>query len=207
MLYNVPLRIPTGRVVSVTQGFKSTELVEWYKSQGLDIKEHTGVDLVCGNSWETYGTPFVCPFPKATLHARDFDTALGGKGSRVQIRCIDWKRRELILGGLHLSEVSENVGFLEGDVIGYIGNNGSVTPKPSLINPAAGAHLHLTLLVDGVLTDPLTFFDVQNPYRGPDTGIQKDLPAAEWAVRELLCVIAGITGTPLEDLIAKLKTP
>lgn len=207
MLYNIPLRVPPGRVVSITQPFKSTEMVAFYKSQGLDIKEHTGLDLVCGDSWQTYGTPFVCPFPKAELVSAENYPEPGQKGGRVQIRCVDWKGRELILGGLHLSEVSDNVGFLEGDVIGFIGNSGPVFPAPDIAHPAAGAHLHLTLRVDGVLTDPALFFDVQNPYRGPDTGYEKDKPAAMWAVRELLSLIGGMTGKPVNDLIDSLKTP
>lgn len=207
MLYNIPLRVPPGRSVSVSQPFKSTELVAWYKSQGLDVKEHTGLDLVCGGPWETYGTPFVCPFPKAELVSREVAPDPGMKAGRVQVRHVDWKGRELLLGGLHLSEVSDNVGFLEGDVIGFIGNSGSVRPVPDLAHPAAGSHLHLTLRVDGVLTDPATFFDVQNPYRGPDTGFEKDKPAALWAVRELLKLIGGMTGKPVDDLLDSLKTP
>jgi len=207
MLYNIPLRVPPGRVVSITQEFKDAARVAWYKENGITTKEHTGLDLACGDSWQTFGTPFVCPFSKATLHAREITDPMGAKGSRVQIRCVDWKGRELILGGLHLSEISENAGFVEGDVIGYIGNSGSVLPVPSLLNPAAGAHLHMTLLVDGVLTDPTLFFDIQNPYRGADTGYEKDKPAAEWAVRELLHLIAGITGKPVEELIASLPKP
>ena len=207
MLYNIPLRVPAGRVVSITQEFKDAARVAWYKENGVTTNEHTGLDLACGSDWETYGTPFVCPFSSATLHAREIESATGPKGSRVQIRHVDWKGRELILGGLHLSEISENAGFVEGDVIGYIGNSGSVTPKPSIIRPAAGAHLHLTLLVDGKLTDPTLFFDVRNPYRGADTGIAKDLPAADWAVKELLRIVSGIMGVSVDDLLAKLNKP
>lgn len=207
MLYNIPLRVPAGRVVSITQEFKDEARVAWYKENGITTNEHTGLDLACGDSWQTYGTPFVCPFPKAELIAREVAADPGLKAGRVQIRHVDWKGRELILGGLHLSEVSDNAGFIEGDVVGFIGNSGAVTPKPSLMNPAAGAHLHMTLRVDGVLTDPCLFFDVQTPYRGADTGYEKDKPAADWAVRELLHLIAGMTGKPVEELIASLPKP
>jgi hypothetical protein len=205
MLYNIPLRVPFGRVVTLSQEFKDAARVAWYKENGITTTEHAGLDLVCGDSVQTYGTPFVCPFPNATLVVREFDTAIGGKGSRVQIRHVDWKGRELILGANHLSEISENQGFIEGDTIGLVGNNGSVTPKPSIVNPYGGSHLHLTLRVNGVLTDPLTFFDLRNPYHGSDTGQEKDMPPAHWAVKELIRLIEGMTGKPIEELVNNEK--
>lgn len=205
MLYNIPLRVPKNRRVVITQEFKDAARVAWYKENGVTTTEHTGLDLVCGSSVETYGTPFVCPFPNATLHAREIESATGPKGSRVQIRHVDWKGRELILGGLHLSEISESPRFIEGDVVGYIGNSGNVRPAPTIINPYAGAHLHLTLLVDGKLIDPTLFFNVRNPYTGADTGQEKDMPPAHWAVKELIQLIEGMTGKPIGELVANEK--
>ena len=196
-MYKFPLKIPPNRSVLITQGFKSTMMLDFYRERGWKMISHEAVDVACGTAVETYGTPVVCPFPHAQLHAFEFDKALGGKGSRFQVRFIDEFGTELIMGGLHCSELVKKSMYYEGDVIGYIGNNGSVLPAPSIGNPYAGSHLHLSLIVNGTPDDPLKYFDVKNPYRGPDTGHAKDAPAAHWAIALLIKIIEGITGKPI----------
>lgn len=188
MRYKFPLRIPVGRVVSITQGFRDTQLAEWYKSQGLNYPEHMAVDAIAGNSVETYGTPFVCPFPEAKIAGDlNFTQAdpVNGISGRVIIEYTDWKNRKILLGGIHLSGAVYQKTYKEGDVLGYIGNYGYVRPEPSIARPFDGSHIHMTLVVDGVLTDPLIFFDPSDPYRGYDTGVHFDIPAIQWAIAKI----------------------
>lgn len=194
MLWKFPLKIPINRSVLVTQGFKDTSLVDWYQSKGINITSHEAVDVVTGTNVETYGTPVVCPFPTARPLRWEPGPAMGKKGSAFQIRYVDDHGTEWIMGGLHCSELVRQELYREGDVIGYVGNAGSVFPEPTFANPYAGAHLHLTLICNGQVVNPLDYFDTKNPFRGDDTGLAKDLPPAHWAVRGVLAFVEKITG-------------
>ena len=76
--------------------------------------------------------------------------------------------------------------FKQGEVIGFIGNNGAVTPKPTPSNPFFGSHLHLGLGVKNpgemnfTMVDPSTIFDINDPYIGSDDPT-KDHPVYQWA--------------------------
>lgn len=185
MIYKFPLRIPEGRRVSITQNFKDTALVAWYKAQGINITSHEAVDAVCGNAAETYGTPLCNPFPSARLYAFVNDPDNPVTGGKIQISYKDEKGRVLIMGGLHLFDLQEKTEYKKGDILGYIGNYGTVLPKPTIGAPFAGSHLHLTMWVDGTVVDPLLWFNVQDPFRGADTGIQKDQKRINWAIQAI----------------------
>ena len=178
-MYKFPLRIPLGRGVEITQVFKSTELVEYYKSKGLDVTSHEAIDVACGNAGQTYGTPFVCPFPTATLDRIYEGDAEEGISGMIQVTY-----NGLTLGGLHLSGVVKQDVYREGDALGYIGNYGYVLPAPTIGQPFAGSHIHLYTIVDGKAVDPLLYFDVNDPFRGPDDP-SKDRPAIRWAIRQV----------------------
>lgn len=184
-MYKFPLRIPSNRGVEITQAFKSKELVDFYKSKGLDISEHNAIDVTCGDAVATYGTPFVCPFSTATLvNYTEAEPAKGISG-RVLIKYIEADGTELILGGIHLSGTVKQDVYKEGDILGYIGNYGYVLPEPTIGQPFLGSHIHLTLLKNGVVVDPLLYFNPQDPYRGEDTGNTRDIFAIYWAFQKI----------------------
>ena len=76
-MWKFPLRIPANRKVLITQGYKSKELQDFYKSKGLNIDQHNAVDVVTGTNIETYGTPVVCPFPEGKILRSFFGEAVG----------------------------------------------------------------------------------------------------------------------------------
>lgn len=178
-MYKFPLKIPVGRKVEITQAFKSTELIDYYKSKGINITSHEALDVACGDAAQTYGTPFVCPFPIATLDRMNPADADNGIAGLIQI-----KSGDLTLGGIHLSEVIKQDVYKEGDVLGYIGNYGYVLPAPTIAKPFDGSHIHLYLIQGGKAVNPLLYFDVNNPFRGEDNP-RRDILAVRWAIRQI----------------------
>lgn len=158
---------------------------------------HEACDVTCGTATETYGTAVVCPFPHARLIARDFDEAIGEKGSRFQIEYTDPEGNVYVMGGLHCSWISESPEFLEGEIVARIGNNGihSVKPEPTFVHPYDGAHLHLTLIFNRVVVPPYLYFNMSDPYRGPDEGSQYDMAPANWAVEKIKEFVAQLIAT------------
>lgn len=184
-MYKFPLSIPVGKNIEITQFFKSTELIDFYKSKGLNIQFHDAVDVTCGNSIETYGTPFVCPFPSAILRSINKADPENGLGGRIQVTYVDLIGNTLVLGGLHLSGCVEKETYKEGDILGYIGNYGYVLPEPTIATPFGGSHIHMSLVKNGVPIDPLTYFDPKNPYRAADTGIERDKFGFLWSIQQI----------------------
>jgi hypothetical protein len=193
-MFKFPLSIPPGREVEVTQGFKSTSLVDFYRSKGIFISEHDAVDvrLRGGMARDTYGLPFVSPFPSASLLPTNYieSDPIHGQSGRVLIEYIE-NGISYVMGGIHLSGTVKQDVYKEGDILGYVGNYGAVLPEPTIGTPFGGSHLHLTLVIkkpgelNGTVVDPLLYFDVNNPYRSPDTGIARDVPAIQWAIAQI----------------------
>jgi len=192
-MYRFPLRIPEPWRVILTQSFKSTELAQWYASKGLNYPEHLALDIVVGTpefqQWATYGATIVCPFPEATLISSEPGTDPGSqKTGRFQISYKEPNGDEIIMGGLHCSEVVTGKSvFKEGDIIAYIGNGGYVLPEPTVEDAYAGGHLHLSCTRrkaggNGVPFDPLTIFNIYEPFRGADSGFEKDIRPIAWAM-------------------------
>lgn len=201
-MYKFPLSIPYGQEIEITQPFKSTALVDYYRSQGLNITEHDAVDVRVKGVLPvgTYGIPFVCPFPRATLNSYGEADPVNGIGGRVLVEYMEPDGTSLVVGGIHLSgTVKQNV-YKEGEVLGYVGNYGYVVPAPTIGTPFAGSHIHLTLVkkklgeLNGTVIDPLLYFDVNNPYRSADTGIERDKYGIMWAIKKIKLAIKKITG-------------
>jgi len=188
-MYPFPFRIPTNRVVSVTQPFRSTELAAFYKSKGLNYPEHTAIDAIAGTPVETFGTPFVCPFPTAKLLNFTQADPVKGTSARIVVEYKDPSGNVFVLGCIHLSEAINKPTFHEGETMGYIGNFGYVLPEPTIGKPLDGGHAHITLIVNGTIVDPLMYLDPRKPFYGADTGAEKDVPAiirAAERIREAL---------------------
>lgn len=189
-----PIRIPEGWRVILTQLFKSTELSDWYKAQGLNYPEHLAIDVVVGTptyqQWATYGATIVCPFPLAEMIASDPGTDPGDmKSGRFQLRYTEPDGTQVIMGGIHCSDVVQGQWFKEGDTVAFIGNGGYVNPVPTVEDAYAGGHLHLTYIrkgpqdINGVPRDPLEIFDPNNPFRGSDSGFENDIRPIAWAMK------------------------
>ena len=177
-MYKFPIRIPEGWRVIKTQGFH---------------EGHTAIDVVIGTpeyqQWATYGAAIVCPFPEAELVSFDPGTDPGDmKAGRFQIRHTQPDGTQIIMGGLHCSDVVVKSRFTEGETVAFIGNGGYVVPAPTSKDMYAGGHLHLSYIYrvpggNGISMDPLAFFDINNPYRGDDTGFLYDIRPLAWAFK------------------------
>lgn len=192
MKYPLPLAIPQNRKVIMSQPFGDTSMVEWYKSKGINLTAHNGIDLVLdADPGLNYGTKIVCPVPEARLDKIWWDNPMSTKGNGVQIV---WREegKKYQMRAWHCSEVTEQTNFVQEDVIAYMGNSGAVWPEPTPACPHCGSHVHLMLYTDGVLVDPLTIFDKDRWFTSPDTGIAKDLPPLFWVVDWLKNQIAKL---------------
>lgn len=101
---------------------------------------HNGVDIAV-----VVGTPIFAP-ASGVIKSAGFDKTFGG-GNFIIIQ----HHTPQVTGYAHLSKISVKVGqeVAQGDIIGYSGNTGTST----------GPHLHFTLTVNGVLTNPLDYYE------------------------------------------------
>lgn len=117
---------------SITQYFGVNS--EYYNKICIDnvcLAGHNGIDFVA-----PWGTPILAVEDGVVIETEVKD----GYGKHVRILSGD---TEWTYG--HLSKVSvfNRQVVKQGDVIGNMGNTGMVFPKPSLMSPLAGTHLHL----------------------------------------------------------------
>lgn len=140
------------------------------------------MDVSCGDAPHTWGLPCVWPFPwEGIIWESLVDSPFNARfNAHAQIDGIDpLTRIQYSLVFIHLSSVtqsksaldSEVMTYKQGDVIGHIGNNGFVTPAPTIQNPLAGSHLHLGVGVkkpgetNFLMMNPLDYFDLSIPFR------------------------------------------
>lgn len=199
MMYQWPVRIPKNRSILITQGYKSKELADFYRSKGIQMDEHNAIDFVTGTAIETYGTPVVAPVDGCTLLRHSFGTPVGTERTNNNFIQVGWTLPDGTkheYGMLHVSEIAGTDGqtFAKGEVIAYMGNAGTITPAPTTTSPYNGAHGHFAFYVNQMLANPLDYFDQQNPFRGDDSGIEKDLPPLFWSVANLQKMLQNILG-------------
>ena len=194
MKYPLPIEIVKGRYPIVTQEFGDPAKAAWYKANGIDIDSHNGTDIVIsGGEINTYGTKLVCPVPKSMRTSVWYESPMSTKGNGVKIM---WKEGKDTVEALcwHCSECKQRDSYELGDTLGYIGNSGLVTPKPSFYRVHAGAHLHLGTWINGVLVDPRTVFDFKKWFTSEvDTGIEKDLPPFQYFINKMWDIIRSIS--------------
>lgn len=192
-----PVQVHSGLKLVVTQHYGNPSNVEYYKQNGINMPFHNGVDVVLsGDNLKTFGTAIVCPSDGWLVRkAYWYDDPISANGNELVIwsPVIDGEQIELRF--VHLSEIIAKEGDIlpKGYIMGYIGNSGLVSPKPTPEKPCSGTHLHLGMCIykdsvlqdakNGVygLIDPLTRLDINNPFKGEDTGLEKDVPAFKWA--------------------------
>src|SRR3990167_8793374 len=181
MKYPLPISCPKGTKPFITQYYGDASNVAWYKEHGLNLTAHNGLDIIVGDSIQTYGTKLVCPVSNAELSQTWFTNAMSTTGNGIQI---GWNegadRYNLILW--HCSEIVTKNTYKEQDIVGYIRNSGLVKPAPTPQKPFDGSHLHLGLRKNNILIDPLTIFDETTWFTSEDTGQEKDLPPLFWAL-------------------------
>lgn len=181
-MYKFPLRLPKDLQVIVSQPFRSAKPVDISKALSIETTDHNGLDIVCGTNEQTWGVECVWPFPWLGVV---YDSRVSSQfGATDYARCqIDTKDPETgieySLIYLHLSSVTntktptENriVAYRQGEVVGKIGNNGSVRPSPTPERPLDGTHLHLGLgvkkpgEVNYTMVDPQIYLNVKDPFR------------------------------------------
>jgi murein DD-endopeptidase MepM/ murein hydrolase activator NlpD len=181
MKYHLPISCPVGFKPTITQRYGDTAMVAWYQAHGLNLTSHNGIDIVIGDSIQTYGTKLVCPVPNAQLSMTWFTDPMSTAGNGIQIGWDDGADRYNLIFW-HCSEIVSQETYKEGDIVGYIGNSGLVKPPPTPQQPFNGSHLHLGLRKNNVLIDPLTIFDKDEWFISEDTTQAKDLPPLFWAL-------------------------
>lgn len=185
MKYPLPFSLPKGCIPVISQLYGNKTYVDWYKANGVNIDAHNGIDFVVGNPIHdkilTYGAKLVCPVPNAEFSYKWFTDPMCTQGNGIQIGWEEGNDRYLLIFW-HCSEIVVQNTYKEQDVVGYIGNSGLVSPKPTYTEPFNGAHLHLGLRKNNVLIDPLEIFDLSRWYTSEDSGQQKDLPPLFWSL-------------------------
>ena len=181
MKYNFPIRVAPGQAVVLTNPFNEPKPLD--ESHALDIEHgtHDGVDVVLGSSMFTWGREVVWPFPfPGKIYSAQVDSLFDAKQhAHAQVDGYDPERDlKYSLVYLHLSAVEHTKDptdaqeFIvnQGDIIGYIGNNGFVLPAPTPERPLDGSHLHLGLGLQKAgeqnftMVDPLLYLDINAPF-------------------------------------------
>lgn len=201
MKYSLPIRIVKGRYPVITQEFGNQSNNPWYELNGVKFDAssqggHNGTDIVIrggkNQATDTYGTELVNPFPNALPTKVWWDSAMSTKGNGIQIQMKD-ERGQIRILCWHCSECHFQEEYKEGDTIGYVGNSGLVTPKPSFTNVHAGAHLHLGAWINGVMVNPREIFDFTKWYVSDvDTSIEKDLPPIQYFINIVMNSIKSL---------------
>ena len=183
MKYKFPVRVPSNLSLILSQPFRTKEPVDISSALSTQTTEHIGVDVVCGTNEQTWGTECVWSFPfQGVVYDSRVSSQYGAKDfARCQIDGTDPQTGiTYSVIYLHLSSVTNTktptdtkvVTYNYGDVIGKIGNNGSVVPAPTPQRPLDGTHLHLGLGVkkpnelNYTMVDPLLYFDIKTPFVG-----------------------------------------
>ncbi|MDE1925362.1 MAG: hypothetical protein KGH79_04270 [Patescibacteria group bacterium] len=188
--FRVPISIPDTQRVTLTQPFGPVSNPLEPEGPNGEPHFHYGIDLVCGDDHHTYGVAIVCPFPSITITEKTWEGAMNPTGNGIVGVYTDAEGvvHKIVLW--HCSKINDAIEYKEGDVMAYIGNAGLVFPAPSLRDPYAGAHLHLGYYRGDILTDPLTAFDITNPYRGPAPTQALEMPPAQWVVAKIEAFMA-----------------
>jgi murein DD-endopeptidase MepM/ murein hydrolase activator NlpD len=201
MKYPLPLEIVKGRFPFVTQEFGNQTNNAWYIANGIKFDAssgggHNGTDIVIAGgknqATDTYGTKLVNPFPKALRNKVWFEDAMSTQGNGVKVQFTD-ERGVIKMIVWHCSECNNQEEYNLGDTLGYIGNSGLVTPKPTVWNAHAGAHLHLGVYINDVLANPRDVFDFTKwTVSNTDTSIEKDLPPIAYFLNQIRITLSSI---------------
>lgn len=214
-MYKFPIRIPDDWRLYLAQPFRAETTIPISSAYSTSPAFHDGVDVVCGTPEQTWGSACVWPFPfPGVVYDAEVDSPMGAtQHAHSQIDGVDPATGiQYSLIYLHVSAVAQTkspvenkqIVYKQGDVIGWIGNNGAVNfvlngityTGPIVSYPFGGSHLHLGVGVkkpgelNATMVDPLLYFDLNNPFRGPDDP-SRDKPVYDWVIAH-----GGIPSTP-----------
>jgi len=89
----LPIKVPKGYRVYMTQPYANQSLNSWYKEKGITAPFHNGVDLVLAkdglvDSQKTYGCPVVTPSEGWKIVKVTYESPLANKRKRYHNRII-----------------------------------------------------------------------------------------------------------------------
>lgn len=193
-MYKLPIAVPPGKKFFIVQRYGPSNSVLNSPGPNGEPHFHHGIDIAFATEVEGYGVPVVCPVPNATVVGINFDGAMTSTSNTINLEWREADGRKFNMAAVHVSGVEKKAPYVEGAIIGYLGNAGLVSPKPTILNPYLGTHLHLGLQIDDYWVDPALYFDLTAAYVGevvPD--IRKMLPV-HWAWSELANHMEDLTG-------------
>lgn len=136
-----PLKYKKYQKTVITQPFGANP--KNYAHHG--IKGHNGIDFINGHRKDCYGIGIVATH-KGTVVRVVKNEPMSTKGNGTYIDLIEGDKLYKSVYW-HLSEVLVDIGdkVRAGQLIGRMGNSGTVRPKPTDQQPYAGTHLHFGL--------------------------------------------------------------
>lgn len=191
--YKLPVLLPPGVTAIMTQPYGLTaNAIEPVGPNG-EPHFHYGIDLVFGDSAHTYGTPIVSPFAEAEMTAYTSPPGTYTQTPYIQLSGVgaSGNHYELVLA--HCGAIFFANKYIEGTIVGSVGNYGMVVPQPTPGNPFAGSHLHLGVKEDGKWIDPQLVFDITQSYIGPPHDFNLDVPRLQWALEQLMLQFKALT--------------
>lgn len=182
-----PVKTHSGLKLILTNPFgqvKNKALAAWYEARfGHSI--HKGVDLILdGSPIQNFGTELVSCVDGYVPFIR-FDDPMSERGNFIFIQS-DTRKYELRYFHISKSFVKSGDNVKVGQVIGLMGNSGTVSPKPTEKAPANGSHIHFELHKNKggsfVPVDPMDYIKLDEALAGEDTGGVADLPTIKWSL-------------------------
>ena len=144
-----PLRYRKGMPVFITQKFGVNPNA--YAHLGID--GHNGIDFVAGVNMDAYGIGIVATHD-ATVIRVVANEPMSTKGNGVYTQFEEGGKLFMEVYW-HLAEACVTAGqkVKRGQLLGRMGNSGTVRPVPTMANPFLGTHLHYGLYVSEMVND------------------------------------------------------
>ncbi len=161
MELHASVRYRKGFPVAITQKFGAN--IEANLKYGL-TNGHNGIDFISGLRKDAYGIGIVAAHGGKVARIVS-DTPMSTKGNGAYIE-YDENGKFYKTVNWHMSEVLVKAGqeVSTGQLIGRMGNSGSVRPEPTTTDPYSGTHDHFGLSIwdnGWVAIDPMPYFSAK----------------------------------------------
>lgn len=137
-----------------------------YKDRNPERPDHNGIDIGSTDTEGVYqgkGYHYIIASKDGTVITSHLSDTAG------EYVAID-HGNGIITKYMHMYENSRRVEVgdtvKQGQIIGIMGNTGSVRPIPTVDNPSAGTHLHFQIELNGEVVDPLQYVSSEHPRGG-----------------------------------------